>query len=179
MKLPLLQGLIALAFSTTTFADDWIDLFNGKNTKGWTPRAEVETFEAIDGEIHLLATKYVWVTSKRKMNNFEASVDVLLPEQAEEDGLNTGFAFRLVGEEGKPKGYQVEVECAAHGENGRVYGIGMGGWLYHKEGQKDEFLEKIEGVIKKGEWNNYRFICDGPTITTFVNDVQIAQVEGA
>ena len=63
MKLPLLSGLIALAFSTPTFAGEWIDLFNGKNTKGWTPRADVETFEVIDGEIHLLATKNVWVTS--------------------------------------------------------------------------------------------------------------------
>ena len=70
MKLPLLSGLIAFAFSTTTCAGEWVDLFNGRNTEGWTPRADVKTFEVIDGEIHLLATKLVWVTSHRKMINF-------------------------------------------------------------------------------------------------------------
>lgn len=177
MKLPLLSGLIAFAFSTTTtFAGEWVDLFNGRNTKGWTPRADVKTFEVIDGEIHLLATKNVWVTSQRKMSNFEASAEVLLPEEAEEDGLNTGFAFRLVGEEGKPKGYQIEIEGSHPGENGAVYAIGMGGWLYPKEGQKEEFLEKINGVIKKGDWNTYRVVCDGPKIITFVNDVKITEI---
>ncbi len=176
MKLPLLIGAIALAFVSLSHADDWIDLFDGKSTEGWTPRDEVETFEAKDGELHLLSVKNVWVTSARKMSNFEATIEVLLPENAEEDHLNTGFSFRLFGDEGKPKGYQVEIEGAHPGSNGGVYGIGLGGWLYPAADEKEEFLEKINGVIKKGEWNTYRVICKGATITTFVNDKQISKV---
>ena len=126
MKFSMLLVLV-LAISSPSFAAEWVNLFNGKNTEGWTPREEVETFEAIDGEIHLLATKNVWVTSQLQMDNFEASVEVLLPEDAKEAGLNTGFSFRILGEEGKPKGYQIEIEGDVPGENGGVYAIGMGG----------------------------------------------------
>jgi arylsulfatase A-like enzyme len=178
MKFSMLLVLV-LAISSPSFAAEWVNLFNGKNTEGWTPREEVETFEAIDGEIHLLATKNVWVTSQLQMDNFEASVEVLLPEDAKEAGLNTGFSFRILGEEGKPKGYQIEIEGDVPGENGGVYAIGMGGWLYPKKEEQKDFLGKIDGVIQEGQWNTYRVVCDGPSITTFVNDVRIAQVTDA
>ncbi len=176
MKLPLLLSVLTLTFASLTHGADWIDLFDGKTTDGWTPRDEVESFVAKNGELHLLATNNVWVTSTLKFSDFEASIEVLLPENAEEDRLNTGFSFRLVGDEGKPKGYQVEIEGAHPGSNGGVYAIGMGGWLYPKPEEKEEFLKKVDGVIKKGDWNTYKIICDGPTITTFINGTQIAKV---
>ena len=94
MKFSMLLVLV-LAISSPSFSAEWVNLFNGKNTEGWTPREEVETFEAIDGEIHLLATKNVWVTSQLQMDNFEASVEVLLPEDAKEAGLNISGYLNL------------------------------------------------------------------------------------
>ena len=34
---------------------DWVALFDGKSTKGWTPRAKVESFEAKNGELQLFS----------------------------------------------------------------------------------------------------------------------------
>ncbi len=86
-------------------------LFNGKDLTGWTARGEVETLEVKDGEIHLLSTKNVWVTTDVKMANFDVSLEVMLPADAAEKKLNSGLAFRCMGETGKPKGYQCEIEA--------------------------------------------------------------------
>ena len=89
MKHPRL--LLALTLLSTAFAPagEWIDLFNGKDLKGWTARAGVEKLEAVDGEIHLLSKNNVWVVSDRSMKDFEVELEVMLPEDAAEMKLNT------------------------------------------------------------------------------------------
>ncbi len=177
MKHPRL--LLALTLLSTAFAPagEWIDLFNGKDLKGWTARAGVEKLEAVDGEIHLLSKNNVWVVSDRSMKDFEVELEVMLPEDAAEMKLNTGLAFRLTGETGKPKGYQCEIEAPSPGQNGGIYGIGLGGWLYPANGGEKAFTESIAGLIKDGDWNTYKVICQGPSMTTFVNGKQISKVE--
>lgn len=179
MKSPLSLAVAAccLFFPHSHAKEDWIDLFDGETTNGWTPRGEVETLEVKNGEIHLFSKKNVWVVSDKEMSDFEFTAEVLLPEDADEVALNSGIAFRLTGEEGKPKGYQCEIEAPFPGENGGVFGIGLGGWLYPKEGQKKEHHAAIKGVLKQGDWNTFRVVCNGPSIRTFVNGKQIAQVE--
>lgn len=49
--------LLAALLSGSTFAGEWVNLFDGKTTKGWDPREEVIRFEAKDGELHLLSKK--------------------------------------------------------------------------------------------------------------------------
>ena len=158
-------------------AGEWIDLFAENSTEGWTPRGEVEKFEIVDGEVHLFSKKNVWVVSDRKMKDFEVSVEVKLPEDAEATKLNTGLGFRLQGETGKPKGYQCEIMEPVPGKNGGVYGIGMGGWLYPGKDEEKKFQEAIDGQIKRGEWNTYRVVCQGSTIQTFVNGNPISSLE--
>ncbi|MEX2580160.1 MAG: sulfatase-like hydrolase/transferase [Verrucomicrobiales bacterium] len=178
MKTPFGSCLAALLFLTTfsPAAEPWIPLFDGASLDGWTARGEVETLEAVDGEIHLLSKNNVWVVTETEMANFEFTADVRLPEDADEAALNSGIAFRCSGE-GKPKGYQCEIEAPFPGETGGVFGIGLGGWLYPKEEDKEEYLEAIEGVLKSGDWNTFRVVCQGPSITTYVNGKQIAQIE--
>ncbi|MDA7649501.1 DUF1080 domain-containing protein, partial [Akkermansiaceae bacterium] len=72
-------------------AGEWVNLFDGKTTKGWEPREEVVSFEAKDGELHLLSKKNVWVMSEVTMKDFEAECEVFLPK---EPGFNSGLAFR-------------------------------------------------------------------------------------
>ena len=138
---------------------DWIELFDEKSTNGWTPRAEVEQFEAINGELHLLSKTNVWVTSKIEMDDFEAELEVFLPE---EPGFNSGLAFRCSGVKGKPKGYQIEIDRKAPGG---IYGIGLGGWL-----------TKQKGILKEGQWNHFRVIAQGNRIETFVNGNPVADI---
>ncbi len=168
---------IFIAATLPIFGAEDIALFNGKDLTGWTARGEVETLEVKDGEIHLLATKNVWVTTDIKMANFDVSLEVLLPADAAEMKLNSGLAFRCIGETGKPKGYQCEIEAPAPGSNAGVYGIGLGGWLYPKKGEEKAHRAAIQGLIKEGDWNTYRVVCEGPKITTFLNGKEIASIE--
>jgi len=159
--------------------ENWVNLFDGNSTSGWSPRAETTVFEAKDGELHLDSEKNCWVTSDLKMSNFVAEIEVLTPDDAMTSGFNSGFAFRCINKTGKPKGYQVEIDGKVPGMTGGVYGIGFGGWLYPKADQKAEYAEVIKGVIKKGDWNHYRVICEGPKITTFVNGKKISEVRSS
>ncbi|MDF1823411.1 MAG: sulfatase-like hydrolase/transferase [Verrucomicrobiales bacterium] len=177
MKPSLLLTSLFLSLPAIVPAGEWVNLFNGKDLEGWTARAEVETLEAVHGEIHLLSTENVWVISDLSMNDFEVELEVLLPDDAAETKLNTGLAFRLHGETGKPKGYQCEIEAPSPGQNGAVYGIGLGGWLYPENGKGAAFDQSISGVIKDGDWNTYKVVCQGPSITTYVNGKQISAFE--
>ena len=72
---PLTLAGLALAVinaSAENKKSDWVALFDGKSTKGWTPRAKVESFEAKNGELQLFSKVNVWVVSDLKMADFEA-----------------------------------------------------------------------------------------------------------
>ena len=150
---------LVTAFAILPLHANWIDLFDGKSTNDWTPRAEVEQFEAINGELHLLAKTNVWVTSKIEMDDFEVELEVFLPKEPE---FNSGLAFRCSRAKGKPKGYQIEIDRKAPGG---IYGIGLGGWLTKKKGK-----------LKEGQWNHFRVIAQGNRIETFVNGNPVADI---
>ena len=151
---------------------DWTSLFDGKSTKGWTPRAKVEFFKAENNELRLNSKVNVWVVSDLKMSDFEVEAEVKIP--TDYVGFNSGLGFRLVGEKGKPKGYQCEIN---RGKPGGVYGIGMGGWLYPAKGKEAEYKERSKGLFKPEGWNKLRVVCKGPSIKTFVNGKLVAEVE--
>ena len=121
-------ALVLLTVSLSLMAEEkWTPLFDGKSTQGWEPRAKVETFKAVDGELHLSSQVNVWVVSELQMGDFEVETEVMILQ--ENKGFNSGLGFRLIGDEGKPKGYQCEID---RGKPAGVYGIGMGGWLFPK-----------------------------------------------
>ena len=65
-------------------------LFDGKSTKGWTPRAKVESFVAKDGELQLFSKVNVWVVSDLKMRDFEVEAEVKIP--LDYKGFNSDWA---------------------------------------------------------------------------------------
>ena len=67
-----MRPFLLTVFAIFPLHADWIELFDGKSTNGWNPRAEVEQFEAINGELHLLSKTNVWVTSKIEIDDFES-----------------------------------------------------------------------------------------------------------
>ena len=165
-------ALASLHASAEDKKGDWIALFDGKSTKGWTPRAKVESFKAKDGELQLSSKVNVWVVSDLKMADFEVEAEVKIP--TDYAGFNSGLGFRLVGETGKPKGYQCEID---RGKPGGVYGIGMGGWLYPGKTTAAEYKKRSKGLFKPEEWNKLRVVCKGPSIKTYVNGKLVGEVE--
>ncbi|MBP64080.1 MAG: hypothetical protein CMJ62_21380 [Planctomycetaceae bacterium] len=166
----LLNSFVAIA---ATEKEEWIPLFDGKSTKGWEPRAQVESFKAVEGELHLVSKVNVWVVSDLQMGDFVAELEVKIPQ--ENAGFNSGLGFRLVGEKGKPKGYQCEIDRS---KPGGVYGIGMGGWLYPKgKEQTDTYNKNTKGLFKPKEWNHFKVEAKGPHIRTWLNGKLIAELD--
>jgi len=151
---------------------DWIPLFNGKSTDNWTPRAEVEIFEAKGEELHLFSKRNVWVVSQQKMKNFEVECEVKIP--LDYKGFNSGLGFRLSNGKGKPIGYQCEIDRS---KPAGIYGIGMGGWLYPSKTNQQEYNRLIKDLFIAENWNHFRITCKGATATTFLNGKQIAKVD--
>ncbi len=152
---------------------EWTPLFDGKTTKGWIPRAKVESFKAVDDELHLISKVNVWVVSDLQMADFVAELEVKIPQ--ENTGFNSGLGFRLVGDKGKPKGYQCEIDRA---KPAGVYGIGMGGWLYPKgKDQTAAYNKTTKGLFKPEEWNHFKVEAKGSHIRTWLNGKLIAELE--
>ena len=169
--------VLAVLFSSTPLLAEktegaWTPLFDGKSTKGWNPRAKVESFVVKDGELQLFSKVNVWVVSDLKMADFEVEAEVKIP--LDYKGFNSGLGFRLVGKTGKPKGYQCEIDQS---KPGGVYGIGMGGWLYPSKGKEGDYKERAKGLFKPEEWNKFKVFCKGSSIKTFVNGKLVAEVE--
>ena len=158
---------------STAGATEWVDLFDGKSTKGWTPRSKVLRFEARDGVLELHSRTNCWVTTDMVMRDFEAELEVLLPEDAREVNFNSGFAYRCTGNRGKPKGYQCEIDLQ---KPAGIYGIGLGGWLYPGREHNHDYQEKVKGLLKEKDWNHFRVVAQGSLVRTYLNGKLIAEL---
>ena len=159
----------------------WVSLFDGNTANGWTPRGEVEFLKAVNGELHLYSKKNVWVVSDAQATDFEAQLEVKLPAKSESKGdhFNSGLGFRLIGEKGKPKGYQCEIERAAAGKNGGVYGIGFGGWLHPKGPEQTAKLKAAtKGLFNDDNWNKVHVRVVGDRAQTWVNGQMVSDIRG-
>jgi len=159
----------------------WVSLFDGKTTEGWTPRGDIEFIKVVNRELHLLSNKNIWVVSKAQATDFEVELEVKLPPQSESknDHFNSGLGFRLIGEKGKPKGYQCEIERNEGGKNGGVYGIGFGGWLYPKNQQQNAQLKtNTKDLFSNTKWNKIHVRAVENRVQTWVNGQKVSDVQG-
>ena len=127
------------------------------------------------------SNKNIWVVSKAQATNFEVELEVKLPPESKikNDHFNSGLGFRLIGETGKPKGYQCEIERNAGGKNGGVYGIGFGGWLYPKGQQQSEQLKtNKKDLFNDTKWNKIHVRAIGNHVKTWVNGQKVSDVKG-
>ncbi len=162
-----------LSVFSSVFAAEWVDLFDGETTEGWTPRSKVLRFEVKDGALELLSKTNCWVTTDIAMRDFEAELEVLLPVDAREVNFNSGFAYRCSGNSGKPKGYQCEIDLQRPAS---IYGIGLGGWLYPTKDQNPDYQKKIKGLLKERDWNHFRVVARGSLVRTYLNGTLIAEL---
>ena len=150
----------------------WIDLFDGKTTKGWNACDQVQRLEAVNQELHLLSKVNVWVLTEVQMKDFEVQCEVKIPHDYE--GFNSGLGFRLIEGRNKPTGYQFEIDRR---KPGAVYGIGLGGWLYPSIEQEKEYEKRALGLFKPEKWNHARVRCTGTIIETFLNRKLISEFQ--
>lgn len=147
-----------------TPGNDWINLFNGTDLTGWTPvGAESWTVEG-DGILHGrgLTKAYGYLQTAKNYKDFQLS----LRFKCVGDG-NSGVFFHT-GFKGVDavQGMQFEIDCTMMHHTAGVYAEDGRGWVVWPSPEN-------EGVVRKGEWNDYLVEVVGNRYRSRLNGVQM------
>ena len=154
-----LLSLVVLSLSAQTA------LFNGENLEGWTING-TEKWYVEDG---LLVCEsgpdkaYGYLSTNAYYDNFVLELEFL----QEADG-NSGVFFRSTVDGTVVSGWQVEVAPPDH-DTGGIYESYGRGWLIKPDKAKDAYL-------KMGEWNKMKIICNGDTVTSYLNGHEMVKL---
>jgi hypothetical protein len=169
--LPFLSGCLVQA-------DEWQDLFNGKDLAGWEIRSWSEQpgsadYHIEDGSIvgvSKLGVPNTFLCTEKTYGDFILEFDVLV-----DVGLNSGVQIRSLSDpayqSGRVHGYQAEIDTAIRAWSGGIFDEKRRGWLYPLSRN-----EKGRRAFRNGEWNHYRIEAIGSEIRTWVNGVQCANL---
>jgi hypothetical protein len=167
----------------------WVDLFNGKDLKGWVQFGGQAKYRAEGGEIvgtTVPNTSNSFLCTQRHYGDF-----ILELEFKVHPDLNSGVQVRshVYDEEtsvqwngktikipaGRVHGYQVEIDPdVKRGRlwTGGIYDEGRRAWL---KDLKDN--EPARKAFKPNEWNKLRIECNGDSIKTWLNGVPAADLK--
>ena len=173
-KLTLLVVLLVMAGPTFSQGkEEWENLFNGKDFKGWKQLNGKAKYEIQNGEI-------VGATVANEPNSFMATEKdygdfILELEYKVPQGMNSGIQFRSLSKpdymNGRVHGYQFEVDPSDRGWTGGIYDEARRDWLYTME-----YNTTAKTAFKKDQWNKIRLECIGTSLRTWVNGVATAHV---
>ena len=162
--------------------DGFVELFNGKDLSGWTPKGGTCSFEVIDGNI--VGTCVPKSNSTYLCTDRDDYKDFIFTCEMKwlVDG-NSGVQFRSKIKPAKKKedtdqtkvvyGPQVEMEDFAKGRfwSGAVYGQSCGGYFYPLWLKEHV---KTRTAVKKDDWNRVTISAKGNEVRTWINGVPMA-----
>lgn len=164
---PLLVALLLSLSATVHAADKGKQIFDGKTFAGWEGDTN-KTFKIVDGAIvggtlQAKIPRNEFLCTTRNYTNFVLSLK-----------------FKLVGE-GANAGVQIRTKRIPNHHEVSGYQADMGdpawwGCLYD-ESRRNKILaqsdiEKVNKVLKRGDWNDYVIRCEGKRIVLAINGVQ-------
>ena len=166
--------VMLMAAAITLQAQEWVELFNGKNLKGWEKLDGSAEYRVENGEVIGVSktkTPNTFMATKKVYGNF-----ILEYEMKMDRGLNSGVQFRSEAYQPdgslRVNGYQVE--CDDHDSRpwaGGIYEEASRGWLYPMA-----YNMCATKANKRGEWNKIRVEAVGSTIRTYINGVNFANL---
>ena len=145
-----------------------VPLFDGKTLAGWEiPEAEkkwwkVEDGNIVGGSMEENVPKNTFLSAAKRYGNFEMRFKVKLTQK--EGFANSGIQVRSERKDDGMSGYPVDA------------GIGYWGTIWD-EHRRDKVIASpvdkaaLDRVVKDWEWNEYRILCEGPRIRTWINGV--------
>ncbi|HEV7331603.1 MAG TPA: DUF1080 domain-containing protein [Flavisolibacter sp.] len=154
-------------------AQQWINLFNGKNLTGWKQLNGKAKYTIENGEI-------VGTTVFGEPNTFLATEqeygDFVLEFEFKVDStMNSGVQFRSLStpdfKNGRVHGYQYEIDPSKRGWTGGIYDEARRDWLYTMD-----LNPATKPAYKQGQWNKARIECLGNNIRTWINGQPAAYV---
>lgn len=145
-----------------------VSLFDGKTLAGWEmPAGEEKWWQVRDGMIvggsleQKIPTN-LFLSSAKEFRNFELTFKIRLVKGA--GFMNSGMQVRSSRESGKSPmaGYQVDA------------GTGYWGDLYDEHRRNRKLAgavdpDALKKVVKDWEWNDYRILCEGRRIRSWIN----------
>ncbi len=174
MKRCLSAVMIALLAAVPAAAQDgWRPLFNGKTLDGWAQLNGTAPYTVVDGAI-------VGTTVVDSPNSFlgtkEEFGDFILELEAKLDApMNSGVQVRGISspdvQNGRVRGYQIEIDPSDRAWTGGLYDEARRGWLHPVYGP-----EAARKAFKMGQWNTFRVEVIGTSIRSWVNGVPVANV---
>ena len=153
-------------------AQEWTNLFNGKNLKGWKQQGGKAKFAVVDGAIRgtsVAKTPNSFMATTATYSDFILEFDFKV-----DPDMNSGVQFRSVNNNGRVTGYQFEIDPSDRAWSGGIYDEGneqKRAWLYPME-----FNRAGKSAFRQGEWNKARVECYGSEIRTFLNGVPCANI---
>jgi hypothetical protein len=142
---------------------EWTRLFNGRNTAGWTTRADEESVSVSDGQLHLEGDRPVYLFSEDAFDDFVFETWV----KADAEG---GILFRNPGVNAV-EGYRAEIDPSENTLSGSLYHEAETTWLESIEGEPHS-----QFAFKPGEWNYYRIVANGDALRVWVNGITTAEI---
>ena len=153
--------------------DGAIQLFNGKDLKGWKVLGGKAKYEVKNGEI-------IGTTVSNEPNSFLVTEEtfgdfILSLEFKNESGINSGIQFRSESkpdyQNGRVHGYQLEIDPSPRAWTGGIYDEARRLWLYPLE-----YNLPAKKALKPTDWNTARIECIGSTLRVFINGIPTAHV---
>lgn len=149
-------------------AQEFKPLFNGKSLDGWHSVEDgvwrVEDGMIMGGSLDEMLEHNTFLVSNDSYQNFELVISFRL--LGTEGFVNSGFQVRSIDVEGHSdmSGYQIDV------------GDGWWGKLYDESRRNRVIAESkdkagIEKAVKRGGWNDYRILCEGRRIRSWINGI--------
>jgi hypothetical protein len=179
-------GFILTVLPSAVFADQKVELFNGKDLTGWTKRGGNAQYRVEDREIvgrSAPNTTNTFLCTDKEFGDFEIELDFKIdPKQnIANSGVQVRSHSRPEGDQERVYGYQVEIDTKKDRPwTGGIYFEGgskdeKGEWI--RKGQWLNDLEKNKAAQKErhlGEWNHLKIVAKGHRIQTWVNGVPAA-----
>ncbi|RLT08983.1 MAG: DUF1080 domain-containing protein [Planctomycetota bacterium] len=158
--------LVAAATHEDKTNDDGIQtLFDGKTLEGWNGDSKVfrvEDMAIIGGQLKEKIPHNFFLSSQEVYADFELQLEFRLIGEATNAGVQ--LRSKRIPDHHEMIGYQADL--------GQEYW----GALYD-ESRRNKVMaspdkDKLAKVLKRGEWNKYRILCEGRHIQLWINDFQ-------
>ena len=157
-----------------TGAQEWVDLFNGKDLTGWVQRGGKAEYSVKDGAIvgsTVPNTPNSFLCTDKNYADFELELEFKVHPE-----LNSGIQIRSNSlpdyKNGRVHGYQVEIDPSERAWSGGIYDESRRGWINDLKANP-----KARYAFKQNQWNHYRIVAQGDRIRTWVNGVPAADLE--
>jgi len=167
--------LVAITFYCgSTFADDWVTLFDGKSLEGWKPSRDNTQFAIADGVIiGTSSDQSQFLHTVEEYGDFELELEVKLHDTDLNSGIQIRTGLTRKNAKGQAResihGPQVDIGKSP-GRSGHIFNQGNGAWITPQED-----LTRNELMVN-GKWNKLRVLAVGPRIQTWINSKQVADV---